>query len=256
MADTVTNAARLLIIDDDTELCDLLGKYLHKDGLESECVHLGRAGIERVASNPYALVILDVMLPDLNGFDVLKGIRQQRRTPVLMLTARGDEIDRIVGLELGADDYLPKPFNPRELLARIHAILHRTDADMTGFSGRQPVITIDDVTLRPNAHRASRRSTHRVDQHGIRPARSAAAPREWVRGAAMISRVPSLADSCFPMTEASMCTSAVSAESSAPAPTGASGSRRFAGRVTSMRSHRPLNRTGRRQRNEPAMRES
>ena len=159
MVDPVTHVARLLIIDDDTELCDLLTRFLRKDGFESECVHLGRAGIERVASHPYALVILDVMLPDLNGFDVLKGLRQQRRTPVLMLTARGDEIDRIVGLELGADDYLPKPFNPRELLARIHAILRRTGADMATISGRQPVITIDDITVDPGA-----RTVHRGGQ--------------------------------------------------------------------------------------------
>jgi two-component system response regulator CpxR len=132
---------------------------LRKDGFESECVHLGRIGIARVASDPYALVILDVMLPDMNGFDVLKGIRQQRRTPVLMLTARGDEIDRIVGLELGADDYLPKPFNPRELLARIHAILRRSGAGRTETSGRRPAITIDDVALDPGA-----RTVHRGGQ--------------------------------------------------------------------------------------------
>jgi two-component system, OmpR family, response regulator CpxR len=159
MAETATNAARLLIIDDDVELCDLLSKYLRKDGFESECVHLGRAGIERVASHPYALVILDVMLPDLNGFDVLKAIRQQRPTPVLMLTARGDEIDRIVGLELGADDYLPKPFNPRELLARIHAILRRIGPGGTEPSDRKPAISIDDITLDPGA-----RTVHRGGQ--------------------------------------------------------------------------------------------
>jgi len=117
---------RLLIIDDDTELCELLKEYLQQEGLVTEAVHEGPPGIDRALSGDHDLVVLDVMLPDTSGFDVLRAIRNASDIPVLMLTARGDEVDRIVGLEMGADDYLAKPFNPRELLARLRAIHRRT----------------------------------------------------------------------------------------------------------------------------------
>jgi two-component system, OmpR family, response regulator CpxR len=116
---------RILLVDDDLDLCELLAKYLRSEGFEIEMVHNGSVGVERALSGDYALVVLDVMLPGLNGFDALSSIRGRSRVPVLMLTARGDDVDRIVGLEMGADDYLPKPFNPRELIARIRAILRR-----------------------------------------------------------------------------------------------------------------------------------
>lgn len=116
----------ILIVDDDTELTDLLVQYLEPEGFEVVCVHDGENAVKKALNQPFDAIILDVMLPKLNGFEVLKAIREHLETPVLMLTARGDDIDRIVGLEIGADDYLPKPCNPRELVARLRAILRRT----------------------------------------------------------------------------------------------------------------------------------
>jgi two-component system response regulator CpxR len=121
---------RLLVIDDDTELCELVVEYLTAEGFAVEVVHDGESGVRRATSEPYALIILDVMLPRLDGFETLKRIRAVSHVPTLMLTARGDDVDRIVGLEIGADDYLSKPFNPRELLARIRAILRRTKPEL------------------------------------------------------------------------------------------------------------------------------
>lgn len=116
----------ILVIDDDIELTDLLAQFLTEEGFNSVCVHDGATGVKKALNQNFEAIILDVMLPQLNGFEVLKAIREHLETPVLMLTARGDDIDRIVGLEIGADDYLPKPCNPRELVARLRAILRRT----------------------------------------------------------------------------------------------------------------------------------
>jgi two-component system response regulator CpxR len=116
----------ILLIDDDVELCALMQEFLSDEGFDFETCHNGLLGVEKALSQKYDLIILDVMLPGCNGFEVLKKIRKQSNVPVLMLTARGDEVDRIVGLEIGADDYLGKPFNPRELVARIRAIFRRT----------------------------------------------------------------------------------------------------------------------------------
>jgi two-component system response regulator CpxR len=121
--------SRILVIDDDVDLCDLLTDYLTPEGLEVESIHEVERGAARALSGDHALVVLDVMLPGISGFDVLRRIRAGSKVPVLMLTARGDEVDRIVGLEMGADDYLPKPFNPRELVARIRAIQRRVEPD-------------------------------------------------------------------------------------------------------------------------------
>jgi DNA-binding response OmpR family regulator len=121
----------LLIVDDDVELCTLLTERLAEDGFELSAAHNGVEGLELAGSGSYSLVILDVMLPRMGGIDVLKNLRARSSVPVLMLTARGDDIDRIIGLEVGADDYLPKPFNPRELVARIKAILRRIDERRT-----------------------------------------------------------------------------------------------------------------------------
>ena len=118
--------SNILIVDDDTELTDLLVQYLEPEGFLVVCVHDGENAVKKALNQPFDAIILDVMLPRLNGFEVLKAIREHMETPVLMLTARGDDIDRIVGLEIGADDYLPKPCNPRELVARLRAILRRT----------------------------------------------------------------------------------------------------------------------------------
>lgn len=118
---------RVLLVDDDTELASLLIEYLNQDGFDADAVHDGIAGVEAALSGHYSLVVLDVMMPRMNGVDALRAIRAASRIPVLMLTARGDDIDRILGLELGADDYVPKPCTPRELSARIRAILRRLD---------------------------------------------------------------------------------------------------------------------------------
>lgn len=145
----------ILIIDDDTELCDLLTDYLSPEGFLVKTTHNGEQGVDLATNNESDLVILDVMLPGINGFDVLRKIRERSSVPVIMLTARGDDVDRIVGLELGADDYLPKPFNPRELVARIHAI-HRRTSTQAGSTGPGQAkqntanIIIDDLELKPS----------------------------------------------------------------------------------------------------------
>jgi DNA-binding response OmpR family regulator len=116
----------ILLIDDDVELCSMLTEYMGRNGFRVTQVHRGDTGLKAALEKPYALVLLDVMLPGLDGFEVLRRIRASSAVSVLLLTARGDDVDRIVGLEIGADDYLSKPFNPRELLARVRAILRRT----------------------------------------------------------------------------------------------------------------------------------
>lgn len=137
---------RLLMIDDDLELSELLTEFLSAEGFAVETASDGEAGAKKAVEGAFALIVLDVMLPGLNGFEVLRRIRAANRTPVLMLTARGDDVDRIVGLELGADDYLPKPFNPRELVARIRAILRRANPEPTPTA--QPErLTVADITL-------------------------------------------------------------------------------------------------------------
>ena len=138
----------LLVVDDDAELCQLLSEYLVPEGYDVEAVHSGVEGVERALSGDHALVVLDVMLPDVRGFEVLRQLRARSRTPVLMLTARGNEQDRILGLEMGADDYLPKPFNPRELCARIEAILRRSGIDRGATDARTAgELTVDDVSM-------------------------------------------------------------------------------------------------------------
>jgi two-component system response regulator CpxR len=122
----------LLIIDDDTELCALLTEFLAREGFAVTIEHDGARGLQQATDGDFALIVLDLMLPSLDGFTLLKQLRSRSRVPVLMLTARGEDVDRIVGLELGADDYLAKPFNPRELVARIRAILRRAQAPSKG----------------------------------------------------------------------------------------------------------------------------
>jgi two-component system response regulator CpxR len=138
---------RVLIVDDDVELCRLLSERLSSEGFALEAVHDGPRGLERVLSQEHALIILDLMLPGMGGLDVLRRVRTHSPVPVLILTARGEDVDRILGLEIGADDYLPKPFNPRELIARIRAILRRTSRSATSGSS----ITVGDLRLDPAA---------------------------------------------------------------------------------------------------------
>ena len=136
---------KVLIIDDDEELCELVSEYLGVEGFETAVVNDGAGGLEAARSGKYDLAILDVMLPKMNGFEVLKNLRADSSLPVLMLTARGDDMERIVGLESGADDYLPKPFNPRELVARLRAIMRRVNGD-DGEKGSDK-ITVEDIEL-------------------------------------------------------------------------------------------------------------
>lgn len=144
---------KVLIIDDDEELCELVSEYLSVEGFTVESMNDGEAGLERARAGGFDLAILDVMMPKKNGFDVLRELRQTSRLPVLMLTARGDDMERIVGLEIGADDYLPKPFNPRELVARIRAILRRASGEARDLTLPEKIV-IEDLELS-----ASSRST-------------------------------------------------------------------------------------------------
>jgi DNA-binding response OmpR family regulator len=144
--------ARVLLIDDDVELTGLLQEYLEQEGFETSAVHDGESGVEEAVSGRHTIVVLDVMLPRLNGVEVLRRIRARSRVPVLMLTARGDDVDRIVGLELGADDYVPKPCTPRELVARLRAILRRADAGAT--AGTDGQIHAGPLVMWPEQRRA------------------------------------------------------------------------------------------------------
>ena len=118
-------ADRILLIEDDSRLAAMIAEYLGESGYRVAVAPTGHAGLERIAREPFDALVLDLMLPDMDGLDLCRALRARADTPVLMLTARGDAADRIVGLEIGADDYLPKPFQPRELLARLRAILRR-----------------------------------------------------------------------------------------------------------------------------------
>ena len=129
MSGTTDSRPKLLIVDDDHELCSMLVEYLGPEGFATETVGSGPKALERLGRSAVDLVVLDVMLPELSGFEVLRRIRAGSRVPVIMLTARGEEVDRVVGLEMGADDYLAKPFSPRELVARVRAVLRRMAAD-------------------------------------------------------------------------------------------------------------------------------
>lgn len=148
---------RILLVDDDVELGELLTDFLAQEGFAIEVQHDGEAGLQRARDETFDLVLLDVMLPRLNGFDVLRRLREESRVPVMMLTARGDDVDRIVGLEIGADDYLPKPFNPREMVARIRAILRRAEPRDTGAQPGEAtaLLEVGDVALDASARQVS-----------------------------------------------------------------------------------------------------
>src|SRR5689334_24803199 len=125
-------AVRALLMDDDARLFALLRDYMAESGVDLSHAADGRAGLAALDADVFDVVLLDVMMPGLDGLEVLRRIRGKHKVPVLMLTARGDEVDRVTGLELGADDYVPKPFSPRELLARLRAVLRRAQPDATG----------------------------------------------------------------------------------------------------------------------------
>jgi len=144
---------KILIVDDDEELCELVSEYLTVEGFDVKCANDGEEGLNQALSDEYDLAILDVMLPRMNGFDVLRKLRETSKLPVLMLTARGDDMERIVGLEIGADDYLPKPFNPRELAARLRAILRRaTRRNDENGSGEN--LDVDGIQISPASRAA------------------------------------------------------------------------------------------------------
>ena len=147
---------KILIIDDDEELCELVSEYLTVEGFETEEVHDGQTGLENAVEGDYDLAILDVMLPKMNGFDVLRELRKTSKLPVLMLTARGEDMERIVGLEIGADDYLPKPFNPRELVARLRAILRRVEITGNETDADADKLVAGEVEVKISARSAKR----------------------------------------------------------------------------------------------------
>jgi len=141
----------ILLVDDDAELTSLLGEFLRREGFTIDTEHEGNRGLARASEPAVDLIVLDVMLPGLDGFEILRRLRQVSKVPVIMLTARGEDVDRIVGLELGADDYLPKPFNPRELVARIRAILRRYEPGSPDGSR----IEVSGVLLDPGTRTAA-----------------------------------------------------------------------------------------------------
>jgi DNA-binding response OmpR family regulator len=143
--------ARVLLVDDDRELCQMLTEYLEAEHFEVKSVHDGGDALALLQSQDFEILILDVMLPSVGGFDVLRKLGASYETPILMLTARGDDVDRIVGLELGADDYLSKPFNPRELVARIRAILRRaSNRPQRGASADE--VVVGQIVLNSGMH--------------------------------------------------------------------------------------------------------
>ena len=157
-ADGAQNNAPMavLLVDDDRELCRMLGEYLAPEGFKLTAVHDGDEALYQLGRHHFDLIVLDVMLPRVGGLDVLRSLRQKQTTPVLMLTARGEEVDRVVGLELGADDYLPKPFNPRELVARMRAILRRS-LMLEPQPGRRERIDVGPLSLNFTSRTASAR---------------------------------------------------------------------------------------------------
>ena len=151
---------KILVVDDDVELCELVAEYLEPDGYRVEAVNDGNGGVSRALSGEHVLVVLDYMLPGLNGFEVLRQIRAGSRVPIVMLTARGDDLNRIVGLQLGADDYLPKPFNPLELVARINAVLRR--AQPPTDKAKPDVVVVGDIEM-DNRSRTVRRESLAIE---------------------------------------------------------------------------------------------
>jgi DNA-binding response OmpR family regulator len=151
MGETVP-ATPVLIVDDDVKLCRLLGEYLEPRAYKVKAIHNGRDGLAAALRDPFAAVILDVMLPGMNGLDVLRQLRASSSVPVVMLTAVGEEADRVTGLELGADDYLPKPFSPRELLARLRAVMRRAQPVVTRSGS---LIAVGGLRIDPQAREVS-----------------------------------------------------------------------------------------------------
>ncbi len=149
-----TPGTRILIIDDDLKLCRLIRDYLEPMGYEVSSAHNGAAGLDLALREPFSALILDVMLPGLDGLEVLRRLRAQSTVPVLMLTGRGEELDRIVGLELGADDYLPKTFSTRELLARLRSVIRRSHIAAARSEVEPERLAVGDLSIDPAARHA------------------------------------------------------------------------------------------------------
>ncbi|MDC9719499.1 MAG: response regulator transcription factor [Gammaproteobacteria bacterium] len=149
---------RILLVEDDQELNELLSEFLALENFEVEQAFDGEHGLNMALNGQYDAIVLDIMMPKMNGLDLLKQLRMTHKTPVLMLTARSDEVDRIVGFEMGADDYLPKPCNPREIIARIRAILRRVEMDKAGMqaSGGRQIMVREDIELNHNTRIVSK----------------------------------------------------------------------------------------------------
>lgn len=147
---------KVLLVDDDVELVSMLREYIESEGFAADAVHDGEAGVAAALSGQYAIVVLDVMMPRVNGIEALRRIRAHSQVPVLMLTARGDDVDRIVGLELGADDYVPKPCTPRELVARLRAILRRSGEPAGADAAAAPDRARRAPACRPPGRRCGR----------------------------------------------------------------------------------------------------
>ena len=149
--------SRVLLVDDDVELCEMLVEYLAPEGFAVDVAHDGESGMQLALSGRYDVVVLDIMLPGINGLEVLRRIRTASQTPVLMLTARGEDVDRIIGLEMGSDDYLAKPCNPRELVARLRAILRRSQQARIATTERtHEILCVGDLEVHPASRRVVR----------------------------------------------------------------------------------------------------
>jgi len=146
---------RILLVEDDQRFCRLLQRYLEEMGYSVALCHTGPAGLDMALRETFHAILLDVMLPGLDGFEVLRRLRAHSAVPVLMLTGRGEEADRIVGLELGADDYLPKTFSMRELLARLRAVLRRSILSSAALAERRDPVVVGELTIDPGAHTAT-----------------------------------------------------------------------------------------------------
>jgi two-component system response regulator CpxR len=146
----------VLLIDDDVELGELLKEYLSMEGYELTAVHDGETGLQQALSGNYSLVLLDVMLPKKNGFEVLRELRQKSSIPVIMLTARGESVDRVLGLEHGADDYIPKPYHHHELMARIKALFRRIELSAEEPESASTELQVGELELNPATRTATR----------------------------------------------------------------------------------------------------
>ncbi len=149
---------KILLVDDDLELGTMLSEYLIAEGFNASLVLTGKAGVDGALSGEYSAMILDIMLPDMSGIDVLRQVRKNSRLPIIMLTAKGDNIDRVIGLEMGADDYMPKPCYPRELVARLRAVLRRVEEQQEAPSDSS-IVNYGDLTLNPATRSSEWRGT-------------------------------------------------------------------------------------------------